>query len=78
MLVELETMDFPEYTETGYFYNYKFGNKYSSSRIIRLSWILCDSEHNKIAKDYIVKTDFDISSKYTEFHKIRAKYYYIY
>ena len=56
MVLDTETTGFPEEISFRKYYNYKNSNKYNTSRIVQMAWIIYDKKHNEITrKSYIIK-----------------------
>ena len=72
IILDTETIGLPNCVGLPYgsYYNYKKLDKYESSRIVQLSYMICDDNFNEIIiKDFIIKrNNFDINN--SEFHNI--------
>lgn len=72
---DTETTGLPSYDERRQYYSPKRIEKYDSSRIVSISWIILDNELQIIEKDnYLIKPDgFDIPLSSTRIHGITTK-----
>lgn len=76
LVVDIETTGFPSRPAgRGGMYSYHSLDKYDSSRIVSIAWVLLDSNYDTITEDYyIVKPNgFKIPERATEIHGITTE-----
>jgi DNA polymerase III subunit alpha len=79
LIFDTETTGLPIFNKTGYyrFPSYRFLNKYNTSRIVSISWIIANEKREQIKHKYhiIRPLDFTIdnNSKAVEIHGITAE-----
>jgi len=79
LIIDTETTGLPIFNKTGYhrFPSYRFLNKYNTSRIVSISWIVANEKREQVKHAYhiIRPLDFTIdnSSKAVEIHGITAE-----
>lgn len=69
LIFDVETIGLPKCPGYGRYYPYTDNSKYDSSRIVQLSFMLCNENFETIEiKDYIIRVDFQIGN--SDFHGI--------
>ena len=76
LFLDIETSGLPIKKSYDKYYSYKDLDKYNMSRIVQISWIICEKNGNRIVeRNFIVKPDgFNIPKDASEIHGITTEY----